>query len=101
MKTKFYYEINIFTNGKREIVNCLSEKEKNYWLITYFTLGAERFWAYDRYQEYVEERAKKEKWAVSFEKFIKRFVKSHKDKDIQSFLIRPHYIIIIIKKKII
>jgi hypothetical protein len=91
-RKKCYYIINICENGRLTTVRCETFKEKEQWLIDYFTTE-EKWWAWEKYSQ----------WAgctITFEKFVKTLVRKNANATYQSFVIRKGKTIIIqIKEK--
>lgn len=75
---KKYYEINIAYRGAVETIAPLTKKEKNDWLVNYFTQGDGRGWAIQRYHNYLDNWGIERKKKMSFEKFILRTVRNEK-----------------------
>jgi hypothetical protein len=72
---KKYYEINIAYRGAVETITPLTKKEKNVWLLYYFTQGDGRSWALQRYRDYLERWGVDRKVKMTFEKFVFRTLK--------------------------
>lgn len=91
---KKYYEIHIACRGAVETISPLTEKEKNTWLVNYFTQGDGRSWAIQRYHYYLYNWGVERKKKMSFEKFILRTVRN----ETRIILASQHKIILIRKK---
>jgi hypothetical protein len=72
---KKYYEIHVAYRGAVETITLLTKKEKNTWLINYFTQGDGRSWAIQRYHAYLDSLGIEQKKKMTFEKFISRTLK--------------------------
>ena len=88
---KYYYLINVCENGTVQTVRCESWKEKEQWLIEYFS-STEKWWAWDKYSEYAG-------GTITFEKFIKMLIKRNSNTSNQTFYIRKGKAIIIQRKE--
>lgn len=77
MKKK-YYEINVACRGAVETIFPLTQKEKNTWLVNYFTQGDGRSWAIQCYHNYLDNWGIERKKKMSFEKFILRTLRNEK-----------------------
>jgi len=72
---KKYYEINIAYRGAVDTITPLTKKEKNAWLINYFTQGDGRSWATQRYHAYLDSLGIEQKKKITFEKFRTKVLK--------------------------
>lgn len=90
-RKKYYYVINICENGRLTTVRCETLKEKELWLIDYFTTE-EKWWAWEKYSQ----------WAggtITFEKFVKILAKKGAGLNSQIFNIRKGKSLIIQRKE--
>ena len=75
---KKYYEINVACRGAVETIAPVTKKEKNDWLVNYFTQGDGRGWAVQLYRNYLDKWGVERKKKMDFEKFILRTVRNEK-----------------------
>ena len=90
---KIIYEIVICNQGKVESYSFNSEKQRRKWLFDYFTIGEEKNWAWEKYEQAIPLSVN-----VSFEKYVKLMIK-HKF-TLKIFRIRPHKHIILRTKEV-
>ena len=91
---KKFYEINIAHRGKVETHTFKTKKEKNDWLVNYFTQGDGRGWAIQRYHNYLDNWGIERKKKMNFEKFVLRTVQN----ETRIILISQNKIILIREK---
>ena len=89
---KTYYEIHLGKHGKVESHIFTTKKEKDLWLVDYFTYGQGSTWGRKQYEHYLAGRARLGQKAVHYDKFILAFVR-------EAVTIHTDYTVIIIRKK--
>ena len=72
------YEINIAHRGAVNTITNLTKKEKNNFLVNYFTQGNGRVWGIGQYHLYLDRIGVEKKKKLSFEKFILKLLKDKK-----------------------
>lgn len=86
-----YYLINLCHNGMITTIRCETKKEKDKWLYDHFTVGNEKWWAWEQFQESYEK---------TFDKFVKKLIKKEHNSRFQTFALDiGEYIIIQEKNK--
>ena len=91
---KKFYEINVACVGKVDTYIFKTKKEKNQWLVKYFTVGNGSNWGHRRYEHYLEKEFKGRGRPKSFESYILSLVKT-----LERIHIRVRHEIIIIREK--
>ena len=82
------YVIIICRNGQAEKIPLKNKKAKDKWLYDYFTTGEEKWWTWDKYCLLGNGQ-------ISFEKWVKLFLKRNECSIYQSFYIRQGKILLI------
>ena len=71
---KTYFEIKVCSNGTMETHIAKNKKEKNLWLMEYFTQGNARSWSLRKYEHYVQECMYAKKKPQTLNRYIRSLV---------------------------